>query len=127
MNSYIAILGVSNGLFASKAAAFVATLAILGALIFAWRLWLLRREFPSRRIRVYCLLILLLGCLGGNRVSVLLFYRGLVPPLDLWPTLFSAGMGLALLGLAREYTRDYCGARGWLAALAAAVIASFFG
>lgn len=113
-------LQFSNGMFASKAAAFVAVLSLSATWIFAWRLWLMRGEVGSFRFRVFLWLVVLFGSLAGNRIAVVLFYRGMTSATDYWPTLFSVGMGAALLVLAHLYTRDYCGHRGWLSALALA-------
>lgn len=116
----------SNGIFAAKAAAFIGLLAFAAAVIFLWRLWLLRKDVLEDRgwfrIEVYFWLAVLFTGLAGNRVSVVLFYKGLVDRDTLWPTIFSITMAVALLRLAYIYTRDKCGHKGWLSLLALASV-----
>lgn len=117
----------SNGLFASKASAMVAVLALMSAGIFLWRLWQLRAEVGEFRFAVYAAIALLLIGLAGNRVSVVLFYNGLIDRNAIWPAFMSIAMAGGLLWLSYLYTRDECGHRGWLAALALALVAALFG
>jgi len=117
----------SNGLFAGKAAAFVGLLALAAAVIFVWRMWLLRGDILTERgwfrVEVYFWLAILFVGLAGNRISVVLFYRGIRTADSLWPTFFSIGLAVALMQLAFIYTRDKCGHKGWLSLLALASIA----
>lgn len=117
----------TNGLFASKAAAVVGALALVAGFVFVWRLWALRHEVGSFRFSAFGSLALLLLCLGGNRVSVVMFYHGLIDKNSVWPAFLSVGMAISLLILAYLYTRDDCGNKGWGAALALAAVAALFG
>jgi hypothetical protein len=119
-------LHVTNGIAASKTAAFLAAALMIGTGFIVWRLF---KEGPywdrRRRANLFWIGVSMAGA-ALNRATVVLFYQGLIDSSSWQPTIGSIIWAVGVVGFARSVTIDYCGQWGWLAVVGVSFLSFFF-
>lgn len=101
---------------AQHTAAFMAAMCAFAAGVFAWRMTVMVRVNDPRRYANFFWLTLMFIGIAGNRVGVVVWYKTHVNSAGLL-LCFAVLWAFATLMLARAFTIEYCGNKGWVSAL----------
>lgn len=119
-------LHATNGIAASKSAAFLAVTLFVATAICVWRLFTTGHAWDARRREN---LFWVGVCMAGacvNRFTVVLFYRQIIDATSWQPTIGAVIWIIGTIGFARSATVDFCGNKGWLGVTFLGLLGFFF-